>query len=105
MNKNQAYFILIFTFILILAWISFSIIQSRVNSTISIPLTAQIAPINPSFDMQTITSLKKRIIVAPATEIPSETATAAAQQEQPTPTPTISQPVSSTSAIPNITVP
>jgi uncharacterized ParB-like nuclease family protein len=103
MNKTQAYFLLIFTFILILVWIVFSIIQSRVNSTISVPLTVQIAPINPSFDMQTIASLKKRIIVAPASEIPTETATAAAQQNQPTPT--ITQPVSSTSAIPSITVP
>lgn len=82
MNKNQAYFILISTFILIVAWIIFSIIQSRINSTISLPLTGQIAPINPTFDMQTITALKKRTLVSPVTQPFSETATNAAEQKQ-----------------------
>lgn len=88
MKRNEAYFILISTFVLIVAWIIFSILQSAFNSTISEPINAQINPIIPSFDTQTIAAVKKRQVVAPAAEIQTPIASDAAQ----TPTPTIAVP-------------
>lgn len=80
MNKKEAYFILISTFVSILAWIIFSILQSAVNSTISAPLSVQISPIHPTFDTQTISALKKRTLVLPAEEVQPDIATSTAQQ-------------------------
>jgi predicted nucleic acid-binding protein len=60
MKKQEAFFILIATFILILAWIVFSILDSAVSSTISQSLHFQIAPISPTFDTKVVDELKKR---------------------------------------------
>ncbi len=105
MNKKEAYFILISTFILIVAWIIFSILQSAVSSTISGSLSLQTTPINPTFDMQTITAIKKRKAVTPATEIQTNIATNAAQSITPTPQAQQSATTGTVSAIPNIQIP
>ena len=70
MKRNEAYFFLIATFILILSWVIFSVLHTAVSSTISSRLTMQISPITPSFDLQTIQMVKKRALVSPITDIP-----------------------------------
>jgi hypothetical protein len=75
MNRQEAYFILIATFILVLAWIIFSILDSAVNSTISQTLTVQITSISPTFDTNIIEGLKKRQQVIPLDVEPVQQAT------------------------------
>lgn len=65
MKRNEAYFIVIATFIVIVVWIIFSILDSAVSSTISKGLNAQIAPISPTFNTKIIDGLKTRKEVLP----------------------------------------
>lgn len=65
MKRNEAYFILIATFIVIVVWIIFSVLDSAVSSTISKGLSKQTLPIQPSFNTKVIDELKKRKIITP----------------------------------------
>jgi hypothetical protein len=65
MNKNDILLILIPSFIFVLAWIGFSIYHNVITSTISDSLSIQIMPITPTFDTNTIDSLKNREKVTP----------------------------------------
>lgn len=58
-------YLLIPTFILILAWIGFTIYGSRVKSTITEFQSRQIQPISPAFDLATLELLKTREQVDP----------------------------------------
>lgn len=93
MERKQAYFILIVTFVVVLAWVIFSILGNAINSTISDSLNVQISPINPTFDMQTINELKKREIVIPNIE---DSVSTASSIISPT-----AQPEGTISALPN----
>ncbi len=79
MKQRDIITLLIPSFILILAWIIFSIYHSSVASTITPVVDIQISPISPIFDMDAISKLKQRQKVTPIYETPA-TAT-------PTPTP------------------
>ncbi len=64
-NYKNLTFLLIPTFVLILAWIAFSIYVSRVKSTITDVQSKQIKPISSTFDLATIEKLKTRQVVTP----------------------------------------
>lgn len=93
MKQKDILIIIVPSFLLIIAWIAFSIYHSSVSSTIPPLLNLQIAPINPNFDTATISQLKQRTQVNPIYEL--QTA------QSPSPTPFVSAPpASSQSALP-----
>ena len=68
MKQRDIITLLIPSFILILAWIIFSIYHSSVSSTITPVVDIQISPINAAFDMNAISKLKQRQKVTPIYE-------------------------------------
>ena len=80
MKQQQVLFILGITFIVILTWIVFSILESAMSSTISKTLSVQIASIPSTFNMKVIDEVKSR------QEIPAVNAVA---QVSPEPSPTL----------------
>lgn len=100
--KREVIYLLVSTFILVLAWIGFSVYDNYTTSTITPAVTFQIAPIQSSFDLQTIEAIKQRIKTPPLFEM-ERTATPAATATL-TPIPTISvTPVASVSSTPTPT--
>lgn len=81
MKRKDILLILIPSFIFVLAWIGFSIYHNIVTSTISAPLSMQIAPIVPNFDTSVIESLKNREKISPVYQLSAPT------QNTPTPSP------------------
>jgi hypothetical protein len=99
MKKNDILIILIPLSVFVLAWIGFSIYHNIVTSTISEPLSIQIAPIVPTFDTNTIGKLKTRNTVSPIYELSTTTQDTVAIIASPSATPIMLNPiVSSTSA-------
>jgi len=94
MKRKDILLILIPSFIFVLAWIGFSIYHNIITSTISVPLSMQIAPITPNFDTSIIDSLKNRKKVLPVYQL-----------SVPTEGTTIIPPSSSASASPVIITP
>lgn len=83
MKRKDVLLILVPSFIFVLAWMSFSIYHSFINSTISEALNVQILPISPSFDTKTISSLKNRSHVNAIYEInPSSVSTSEEDSSQ-----------------------
>ena len=68
MKQRDIITLLIPSFVLILAWIIFSIYHNSVASTITPVVNIQISPIKPTFDMDTISKLKQRQKVTPIYE-------------------------------------
>lgn len=64
-KQNDILFILISSFILVVAWITFNIYHIFVTSTISQHIQYQLAPIDPAFDQQTMQQLKTREDINP----------------------------------------
>lgn len=100
MKRREILAILIPSFIFVLAWIGFSIYHNIVTTTISQPLSVQITPINPDFDLTTINSLKNRESITPLyqlsvgtqnlpTPTPGQASNSAVITPNPTPTPTV----------------
>lgn len=91
MKRKEILFLLISVFILVFAWIAFSIYHNSVTSTIAEPLGVQISPINPSFDNETFAKLKKRQKIQPLFEMQKteeeKTATSSSSLEQQSPPP------------------
>lgn len=110
MSKKQLSFILIISFVFILAWLIFNIAHDAVSSTISGNLNIQIAPISPNFDTTVIDKLKTREQITPILQINEkndvvenkQATTSGIIDVSPTPTtePTITQPVATAAAIP-----
>lgn len=65
MKQRDTLFIFISCFLLVLAWIAFSVYNAIATSTISDTLSVQIAPIDPTFDTATIDRLKNRVHIDP----------------------------------------
>lgn len=65
MKQKDLLFLVISTFIIVIAWIGFSIYHNSTTSTIPSQLNTQIIPIPPDFDTKTINTLKAREQVAP----------------------------------------
>ncbi len=78
MKQRDLLFLVISTFILIVAWIGFSIYHNLVSSTITGPVEEKILPINPTFDTKTIDTLKKRKNIEPIFQTKSNQATESA---------------------------
>ncbi|MBI2431037.1 MAG: hypothetical protein HYV39_03420 [Candidatus Levybacteria bacterium] len=69
MKKRDFLFVLISGFILVVIWIGFNIYHNAVTSTIPEATSIQIEPIAPTFDMQSIASIKKREKASPVFEL------------------------------------
>lgn len=65
MKQKDLLILLISAFILVIAWIIFSIYHNSVTSTIPQNLNVQIVPINSDFDSKTIKKLKERENIMP----------------------------------------
>lgn len=65
LKKREIIFILVLSFIVVVAWITFSIHHNFVTSTIPDALTVRIAPIEKNFNTATIESLMSRKSVSP----------------------------------------
>ena len=68
MKKKDILTLLIPSFLVVVAWVIFSIYHSFVTSTIPESLNMQITAINPEFDTSVIENLKKREKVTPIYE-------------------------------------
>ncbi|MCL6096790.1 MAG: hypothetical protein M1444_03895 [Patescibacteria group bacterium] len=68
MKQKDILTLLIPSFILIVAWIIFSIYHSSATSTIPPAVDIQISPIKPIFDMDAVSKLKQRQKVIPIYE-------------------------------------
>lgn len=82
LKKREIIFILGSTFIVVIAWVAFSIYHNFVTSTIPDALSIIIAPIGKSFDIATIENLKSRQRIIPISQ------SDLLLQQQPTPKPT-----------------
>lgn len=69
MKRKDILFIFISTFIVVVAWIGFTLYHKWVTSTISEDLQMQIQPIEPNFDLATLQKLKVREKIIPLYEI------------------------------------
>lgn len=68
MNKKQyqnLLYLIVPSFIVILAWIGFTIYNKRVATTITESQSLTIQPINSSFNKEVLNSLRKRKVVTP----------------------------------------
>ena len=72
MKQRDILFLVISTFVLIVAWIGFSIYHNLVSSTITGPVEEKIIPIDPTFDTRTIDSLKERKNIEPVFQVNSK---------------------------------
>lgn len=61
-------FLLVSGFVVVVAWILFSIYHKAATSTIPPAVNIQIKPIAPEFDTKTINELKRRTLVSPLYE-------------------------------------
>ncbi len=96
MKRNDVIFLLVSTFALVLAWMSFNIYHASVNSTITPVQNIQIKPINPTFDMKIVEKIKKRENAPPIFEVEK-----GSQEQISTPSVLLSSPnISSPSATP-----
>lgn len=103
MNKNTLLLLSIATFITVVAWIGFNVYHNLTSSTISETESLEIAPLETTFNQQTIQSLSERQKVEPIFQLSS-------QQEEPTatqtglfisPTPPIEQQATQSAFFPN----
>jgi hypothetical protein len=78
MKQRDIITLLIPSFLLIVAWIIFSVYHNSVTSTIPSAVDIQISPIKPIFDMNAVSKLKQRQIITPIYQ----------GQAAPTPSPT-----------------
>lgn len=69
MKQRDVLFLVISTFVLIVAWIGFSIYHNLAFSTITGAVEEKIVPINPTFDTKTIDTLKNRKNIEPIFQI------------------------------------
>jgi hypothetical protein len=81
-KQKDILFILISSFIVVVAWIGFNIYHIKVTSTVSEHIQYQLNPINPTFDQQTMQELKNRENINPLFE-QTQTATQAATTPPP----------------------
>jgi len=98
MKKHRAqkdlFYIALSSFIVVVAWIGFSIYHRWTTSTVSEDLQMQLTSIDPTFDTQVLQTLKSRIKVTPVYEVINPTT-----NTETTPSPS---PVASSSAKPTI---
>jgi hypothetical protein len=99
-KQKDILFILISSFIVVVAWIGFNLYHIWATSTVSQDVQAELTPIDPVFDPQTIEQLKTRENINPLFESQaSASATLPTQIPQSTPTPQVTSIPSPTSSI------
>ncbi len=86
MKKRDILLLLTSAFILVIAWVGFSIYHNLATSTVSDPVGQQIRPIPASFDTESISQLKRRKKVLLDFK---ELETTATNSSQASPTPTL----------------
>ena len=86
-KQKDILFIIISSFIVVVAWIGFNIYHIKVTSTVSEHVQDQLNPIDPTFDQQTMQELKNRENINPLFE---QTQTATQSATTPTPSEEIS---------------
>lgn len=69
MKQNDIFYILIPACILVFVWIAFNIQHNSATSTIPEATSIQIAPIIPSFDLETVESIQQRQAITPLFEL------------------------------------
>jgi hypothetical protein len=88
-NQKKLAILLVPVLILTVLWVIFNIYHNHVTSTVKAPLNQQIAPIEGTFNTETIDKIKERRRVEPINEI------ATPEQEEetlsPSPTPEIAE--------------
>lgn len=98
MKRKEILIILISGFLLIIAWVGFSIYHSAISSTIPEATNINIRPINSTFDTKAFSALRQRKSVSPLYEISSSSSASSptptvsiSATPKPTPTPTPTQ--------------
>jgi hypothetical protein len=84
-QRKDILFILVSSFIVVVAWIAFNIYHINITSTISQAIQLQLLPISPKFDDATMQQLKTRENIVPQFSLQQ-----GASQSAGTPSPTIS---------------
>ena len=83
-TRKDILFLFISVFLVVFAWIGFSLHHRWVTSTIDEEIQLQLEPIDPTFDMQTIEELRSREDIAPLNDV-DETAKSLSPTIAPTP--------------------
>ena len=106
-KQKDILFILISSFVVVVAWIGFNLYDIWANSTISQEIQLELTPIDPQFDPQTIKLLKNRENINPlfSQATPSATVTVVPTQTPVPPTPTPAQQVTLSTPTPTSTIP
>lgn len=86
-KQKDVLFVLISSFVVVVAWIGFNLYHIWATSTINKNIQAQLEPIDPTFDKNTIQSLKTREQVNP---LYNRQATASQSASLTSPTPSLS---------------
>lgn len=86
-RQNDILFVLISSFIVVAAWIAFTLYHIHITSTISQHIQYQLNPVNPSFNQQVIQQLKNREDINPSFNETAVSSQSATQPTQTTPTP------------------
>lgn len=68
-TRKDILFLFISVFLVVFAWIGFSLHHRWVTSTIDEAVQLQLEPIEPTFDMQTIEALRNRENITPLNDI------------------------------------
>ena len=105
-KQKDILFILISSFVVVVAWIGFNLYDIWANSTVSQEIQLELTPIDPQFDPQTIKLLKNRENINPLFSQATPSASITVEPTQtPTPTPaqqvTLSTPTPIPSTIPS----
>lgn len=69
MKQKNILILVISAFVIVLAWIAFTVYHNLETSTIPDALSIKIIPINPTFDEKTIEKIKQRKKVAPLFQV------------------------------------
>ena len=72
MKQQQLLLLIIYAFIIIVAWIAFNLYDKSVTSTVTQEQATQTAPIDPAFNEQAIENLKTRKNITPSYQLPVE---------------------------------
>ena len=96
-RRKDILFILISSFVVVVAWIGFNIYHIYITSTISEEVQVQLTPIDGRFDTEIIQNLKSRNRIAPAFE-KQETASQSPTIPTPSLEPVIDAPASTESS-------
>lgn len=87
MKKNDILLLVASAFLLVVAWVGFSIYHNLATSTVVPTVGQQLIPIPPSFDTKTINALKTRTAVNPNFTALSQ---GSSESASPSPTPALS---------------